>query len=337
MTTLRRRTPSTTDPAPGLQAAQPNAERSRCTRRRFIHRLLQAICVVALPPPGRTGENSAPTPRYRIGVCDWMILQRQKPRAFSLAAELGADGVEVDMGPLGTRDTFENALADPAFRQRFLETAREHRLTLCSLAMSGFYAQSFAERPTVPRMIEDAIQTAVALGVRVLFLPLGVPCDLVRRPELRPVVIERLRLAASRAEQAGVVIGVETFLPAAEELRLLREVGSPAVRSYFNFAQATKHDRDIVAELETLGPANLIQIHATNEDGYRLPEDPRVDLPRIRRALDAMGWRGWLVVERSRDKNKPRDIHHNFATNIAHLKKIFGNTSPQTSPASGAL
>jgi sugar phosphate isomerase/epimerase len=186
-------------------------------------------------------------------------------------------------------------------------------------------------------MIEDAIQTAVALGVRVLFLPLGVPCDLVRRPELRPVVIERLRLAASRAEQAGVVIGVETSLPAAEELRLLREVGSPAVRSYFNFAQATKHDRDIVAELETLGPENLIQIHATNEDGYRLPEDPRVDLPRIRRALDAMGWRGWLVVERSRDKNKPRDIHHNFATNIAHLKKVFGNTSPQTSPASGAL
>jgi hypothetical protein len=126
MTTLPRRTQSTRNPAPGLQAAQPNAERGRCTRRWFIHRLLQAICVVALPPPGRTGENSAPTPRYRIGVCDWMILQRQKPRAFSLAAELGADGVEVDMGPLGTRDTFENALADPAFRQRFLETAREH-------------------------------------------------------------------------------------------------------------------------------------------------------------------------------------------------------------------
>ena len=35
------------------------------------------------------------TQRYRIGVCDWMILKRQKLGEFALAREVGADGVEM--------------------------------------------------------------------------------------------------------------------------------------------------------------------------------------------------------------------------------------------------
>src|SRR5689334_13558328 len=52
--------------------------------------------------------------RYKIGVCDWMMLKRQKLGAFPLAKDVGADGVEVDMGSLGQRETFQNALADSA-------------------------------------------------------------------------------------------------------------------------------------------------------------------------------------------------------------------------------
>ena len=48
--------------------------------------------------------------RYRIAVCDWMILKRQKIGAFQLAKELGSDGLELDMGSLGKRDSFDNKL-----------------------------------------------------------------------------------------------------------------------------------------------------------------------------------------------------------------------------------
>ena len=72
----------------------------------------------------------------KIAVCDWMILKRQKLGAFGLAQELGADGVEVDMGPLGERPTFENALAQPEVRERFLAEAKARKLEICSLAMS---------------------------------------------------------------------------------------------------------------------------------------------------------------------------------------------------------
>jgi sugar phosphate isomerase/epimerase len=46
---------------------------------------------------------------------------------------------------------------------------------------------------------------------------------------------------------------------------------------------------------------------------------------KVKNALDEIGWSGWLVVERSRDKNDPRNVMKNFGTNIDYLKQIFQN------------
>lgn len=301
--------------------------------RRVILLLLLAFAAPDLRS-GRAAEAAAPavaaTPRYRVAVCDWMILKRQKLGAFALAQELGADGVEVDMGPLGDRPTFDSQLGDPAVRTRFLDEARARGLVICSVAMSGFYAQSFAERDDYERMVQDCLDQTAALGVRVVFLPLGVPGDLVRRPDLRPVIVARLREAGRRAAHAGIVLAIETALDAAGEAALLDEIASPAVRSCFNFANALQHGRDVSAELRALGRDRLAPlIHATNRDGRWLQDDPQVDLPAIKRTLDEIGWSGWLVVERSRDARRPTDVRHNFPANVAHLKRVF---QPAPSP-----
>ena len=261
--------------------------------------------------------------RYKVAVSDLMILKRQKLGAFPLAKELGADGVEVDLGSLGKRDTFENQLTNAATREQFLAKAKELNIEIPSLAMTGFFAQSFAERPTVPRMIQDCVDTMTTLNVKVAFLPLGVECDLQKKPELRSKVIERLKLAGEIAAKAGVVIGVETSLIAAEEVKLLEEVGSPAIKSYFNFANAVRNGRDISSELRTLGRDRICQIHASNTDGVWLEHDPQVDLPQIKATLDEMGWSGWLIIERSRDAKDPTNVKRNFTANVAYLKRCF--------------
>ena len=51
--------------------------------------------------------------RYKVAVIDLMILKRQKISAFAVTKEIGADGLEIDMGGLGDRETFDNKLADP--------------------------------------------------------------------------------------------------------------------------------------------------------------------------------------------------------------------------------
>ena len=261
--------------------------------------------------------------RYKIAVADLMILKRQKLGAFQLAKDIGVDGVEVDMGGLGERETFDNQLTNAVTRQQFLDKAKELNLQIPSLAMTGFFAQSFAERPTVPRMIQDCVDTMQQLNVKVAFLPLGVKGDLVKNPELRPAIVARLKMAGAIAAKAGVVIGVETSLSATEEVKLLEEVGSPAIKVYFNFANAVKNGRDISGELRILGKERLCQIHATNEDGVWLENDPKIDLLKIKQTLDEMGWSGWLVIERSRDAKDPRNVKKNFSANAAYLKSVF--------------
>lgn len=261
--------------------------------------------------------------RYKIGVCDWMILKRQKLGAIALAKELGADGIELDMGSLGQRDTFENALADQEVRKQFQVQATEQGIEFCSIAMSGFYAQSFAQRITYKQMLGDCIRTMTHMGVKVAFLPLGVQGDLNLHPELRPAIVERLQEVGKMASDAGVVIGIETALDAASEVKLLSEIGSPGIRSYFNFANSLQNGRDLLAELRTLGKKHICQIHCTDEDGVWLENNKRLDMPAVKQTLDDMGWSGWLVMERSRDANNARDVRGNYGANARYLKKVF--------------
>ena len=302
----------------------PHSTAAAISRRRFLSASATALAAGLLLPDRLAAAAAGDRPaRYRIGVCDWMILKRQKLGAFQLTKDIGADGVEVDMGGLGDRPTFASALADPAVRQQFLDKAKELNLSICSLAMSGFYAQSFAERPGVERMVQDCIDTMTAMNVKVAFLPLGVRGDLVQHPELRPAIVQRLRAVAPRAQDAGVVIGIETALDAAGERDLLDEIGSPAIRSYFNFANALQHGRDLQAELRTLGRDRICQIHSSNQDGVWLENDPQIDLPSVKQTLDAMGWSGWLVIERSRDASDARNVRGNFGANTRYLKSVF--------------
>jgi L-ribulose-5-phosphate 3-epimerase len=274
-------------------------------------------------PPAVPPAPLAARLRYRIAVCDWMILKRQKLGAFQLTKDIGADGVEVDMGGLGDRETFDNQLVKPEIRQQFLDKARELNLEICSLAMSGFYAQSFAGRSTAPRMVQDCIDTMKLMNVKTAFLPLGVQGDLANHPELRPAIIERFKAIAPKAEAAGVVIGIETSLDAAGEIKLLNDIGSPALRIYFNFANALKAGRDLCAELRALGKERICQIHCTDEDGVWLQDNQRLDMHKVKQTLDDLGWSGWLVIERSRDAKDPRNVKRNFGANTVFLKSVF--------------
>jgi sugar phosphate isomerase/epimerase len=252
-----------------------------------------------------------------------MLLKRQKLGAFPLAKTVGADGLEVDMGGLGDRETFDNQLAIDSIRRQFLDKAKELHLEIASLAMTGFYSQSFATRPTWQKMIADCIRTMQQMQVKIAFLPLGVNGDLAKHPELRPAIVERLQAAGKMANEAGVIIGIETSLSAAEEVRLLKEIGSPAIKIYFNFANALDARRDLYEELRILGKENICQIHCTNTDGVWLQNDPAIDMKKVKEVLDKMGWGGWLVIERSRDAKDPKNVKANFGANTAYVKSIF--------------
>lgn len=260
--------------------------------------------------------------RYKISVCDWMILKRQKIGEFQLAHEIGCDGIEVDMGGLGKRDTFDNKLRYPHFQKLFREKAQEFDVEISSIAMSGFYGQSFVERDNYVDLVQDCLNTMEAMGVKIAFLPLGV-CNLTKNPELRPELVKRMKVVGDMAACKGMVIGIETSLDAKGELELLKEINSEGIKIYFKFQNALDAGRDVCSELEILGKENICQIHCTDTDGVTLPDNTRLDLKKVKQTLDRMGWSGWLVMERSRDKNDVHNVKKNYGTNARYLKSIF--------------
>ena len=261
--------------------------------------------------------------RYKIGLIDLMLLKRQKLGALTLTKQIGADGVEVDMGGLGNRTTFDNQLLVDSIRNQFMAKAKELNIELFSLAMTGYYAQSFCNRTEYIQSIQDCIQTMKWMNVKVAFLPLGVQCDLKKNPEVRDSVIARLRVAGSMAKQAGVVIGIETALAARDEVKLLKEIGSKNIQIYFNFSNPLKEGRDLVKEIKILGKNRICMIHCTNKDSVWLQNDRQIDMNKVKKTLDKIGWTGWLVIERSRDASKPKDVKGNYGANTAFLKSVF--------------
>ena len=263
--------------------------------------------------------------QYSIAACDWMMLKRQKIGEFRLAREIGADGIEMDMGPLGQRTLFDNKLRDEHFRLLFRHTADSVGIKVPSMAMSGFFAQNLLKRDNYLELIDDCLQSMDIMGARVAFLPLGGSGHEWKQrgaPE-RTEMVSRLHNIGERARLAGKVVAIRTGQNAKESLRLLKEVDSRGIKIYYNLQDAVDQGLNPYKELKKLGAGNIAQIHASLTDSVTLDEDPRIDLRRVKCTLDKMGWSGWLVVERSRNAKDVRNVKGNFGRNVAYLKEIF--------------
>jgi sugar phosphate isomerase/epimerase len=279
-----------------------------------------AAVLVALP----IGVCAQQQQQYRVAACDWMMLKRQKLGEFQLAKDINADGVEVDMGPLGKRILFDNKLREPAFQQLFRRTADSLGIAVPSIAMSGFFAQSFLKRENYKDLTVDCLNTMDVMGAQVAFLPLGGSGhDWKQSGEARQEMVRRLHEVGEMAFARDKVIAIRTQQDARADLVLLKEVNSKGIKIYYNLQDAVDQGLCPCKELKTLGAENIAQIHASLTDSVTLDKDPRIDLHKVKKTLDKMKWSGWLVVERSRNAQDIRNVRGNFGTNVAYLKEIF--------------
>ena len=292
------------------------------TKRHAVCMLM--IVLLTIPVTGVCQQN------FRIAACDWMMLKRQKLGEFQLAKDIHADGIEMDMGPLGNRPQFDNKLRDPHFQELFPRTADSLGIEVPSVAMSGFFAQSLLKRENYKELVQDCLNTMKHMKSQVAFLPLG-GCgkEWVTDPVLRAELIHRLHTIGEMAKREGKVIGIRTGLDAKESKRMLKEIHSDGIKIYYNLQDAVDSHRDVCKELKTLGKDRICQIHASLTDSVTFDKDPRITMPQVVKTLNQIGWRGWLVVERSRDASRVRDVRYNYGTNINYLREICNNETKQ--------
>ena len=282
------------------------------------------IVLLTIPVTGVCQQN------FRIAACDWMMLKRQKLGEFQLAKDIHADGIEMDMGPLGSRPQFDNKLRDPHFQELFPRTADSLGIEVPSVAMSGFFAQSLLKRENYKELVQDCLNTMKHMKSQVAFLPLG-GCgkEWMTDPVLRAELIHRLHTIGEMAKREGKVIGIRTGLDAKESKRMLKEIHSDGIKIYYNLQDAVDSHRDVCRELKVLGKDRICQIHASLTDSVTLDKDPRINMRQVVKTLNQIGWRGWLVVERSRDASRVRDVRYNYGTNINYLREICNNETKQ--------
>ena len=267
---------------------------------------------------------------YQIGACDWMMLKRQNSTAFKLCQQFCCDGVEMDMGPLGNREAFQNIFQDEVEGKKFLETISNYDVKVGSVAMSGFYSQNLGTRENYMDLVEDCFNTMDKIGgVKLAFLPLG-GCgnDWSINKKKRENIIKRLHNIGEAAKKRGKVVGIDTPLNANDNLNLLKEINSEGISIFYKFQTIIENGWNIYKDLKKLGAKNICGIHASNTDKYWLENDPEINMPLIKQTLDQIGWKGWLFVERSRDINMISNVKMNYGANVRYLKKIF-NSYPE--------
>ncbi len=265
--------------------------------------------------------------RYQVGVCDWMVLKRQKLGEFQLAKELACDGVEMDMGGLGKREMFDNKMRDAKTAAFFKHTADSLNIRIGAIAMSGFYGQDLTQRDNYIALMEDCFETMKRMGdVKVAFLPLG-GCgnDWTTNKTKRKEIVKRLHAIGEAAKTHGVIVGIDTPLDAAGNLKLLKEIKSNGIAIFYKWQTIIENGWDIAKDMKKLGARNICAIHASNTDSLCLRNDPAVNLPLIKHTLDEMGWSGWLFVERSRDVKMVRNVKMNYGNNVMYLKETFNS------------
>jgi L-ribulose-5-phosphate 3-epimerase len=164
----------------------------------------------------------------------------------------------------------------------------------------------------------DSIRVMRRMKTRVALLAFFGKGDLVDDPAGVTEVIRRLKKLAPRAEAAGLVYGIESWLKAPELERILDAVNSPAVRIYYDVGNMQKVGEDVGAAIRRLGRERICEVHLKDYDD--LYGKGSMNFPNVRTALDAISYRGWLGIEGIKT---PLGVEPSIRYDVDYLRPIF--------------
>lgn len=254
--------------------------------------------------------------RFKIGACDWSIGPAGDINSFTVAKQIGLDGVQVS---LNTKDD-EKHLRNPDVLRAHREAARKAGVQIGGLAIGLLNDVPYKSDSRTDAWVQDSVDVAKALGVKNILLAFFSKNDLRNDKKGQQAVIDKLKAVAPKAERAGVVLGIESWLSAPEHMAIINAVGSPAVKVYYDVCNSTVEGYDIFREMRDLGKDQICEVHI-KENGYLLGKG-QIDLPKVRQTLDDIGYSGWLVMEGAIPKGQP--MLASYVENNKTVRSIFG-------------
>ncbi|MDX2248120.1 MAG: sugar phosphate isomerase/epimerase family protein [Bacteroidia bacterium] len=285
------------------------------TRRRMLKTAAAGLLSLGMGSylePLLMGENR----RFRIGACDWSIGKMADPSALEFAARLGLDGVQVSV--VNNQDQVH--LHDVSIGKNYRQTARKNHTAIGGLAIGRMNEVPYKSDPRTEEWVSSSIDLAQKLGVKAVLLAFFGKGDLKGDKTGTQEVIRRLKKIAPKAEKAGVILGIESWLSAKEHIEIIDAVESPNVQVYYDVANSEKMGYDIYEEILWLGKSKICEFHFKENDF--LLGTGRVDFQKIRTLLDEIDYSGWVVIEGATPKGL--SIEEAYLKNVAFVKELVG-------------
>jgi sugar phosphate isomerase/epimerase len=292
----------------------------RINRRDFVK---QAAVASSLMVPGTAlAAEQAPAPGplpLKIGMTDWNLGRRGDITKIALAREIGLDGIQVslqfptDGGP---------HLREPATQAAFKQAALENGIQICSLAIGnpGKSRLPLHTNPAAGILLVEAVEVARNLGTNNILLPiLGDSHINMQNAQEVNTFVAMMKEVARYAEKAGVVVGLEDWISAEDNIKLLDAIGSDHVAVYYDARNIKSRLKvDPYDEPKRLGK-RIHQIHVKN--GQKLMRDTDIlDWPRLAQEYFEIGYRGWYVLETG---SPTEDLIADTRANIEYVRKTF--------------
>ena len=257
---------------------------------------------------------AAPASRgFKIGACDWSLGKRGDPTALDVAKEIGLDGVQADFG----YDGYKLGLRTAEHQQAYHAAMRRTGLVVSSMAICEMNGVPLKSDPRAAAWLGESLDVCHAMG-----LPLVMTAsfgrgdlDMSHTAEIDHVV-KVLRDVAPKAEKLGIIIGLENYLSAGDNRKIIDRVGSQMVKVYYDVGNSTDKGRDVAQEIRALGKL-ICEFHA--KDGPYMLGKGRIDFHKVRRAMDDVGFGGWLQLE----AEHPHGLIPDYTTDAKYLRSIF--------------
>lgn len=243
----------------------------------------------------------------QTGIMQISLVPDDLDRSFDLAAQAGLDGLEItcntpgDIGAMFSGDGVG----------RIQKLAKTHKIDVPSIGLGilretkGLFGSDDVSS-AAQHIVSQAISAASEIGADVVLLPfLGLAT--IQLEEDLDRVIANLDELAEEAENASVILGIESTLSANQQQHLLDHFGAyTSVKIYYDTGNVLARRSDPATDLRDLGPDRVCRIHFKDvrfeEDG--MPPDfavalgeGDVDFPAVVSAIRALDYDGWIVLE----------------------------------------
>lgn len=253
--------------------------------------------------------------RFKVGACDWSIDQMANIKAIEVGKTIGLDGVQISLGTLDNN----MHLRQKKIQQQYKDACEKFGMAIGGMAIGEMNNIPYKSDPRAEQWVIDSIDVAVAMGAKVVLLAFFHNGDLKNDPEGTKETIRRLKKVAAKAEHNGIMLGIESWLSAEEHMHIIDSVNSSNVKVYYDVANSNKMGYDIYKEIRSLGKENICEFHA-KENGYLLGKG-KIDFEEVRKAMDDIGYEGWIQIEGAVPENAK--MLESYLLNTKYLRSVL--------------